>query len=297
MSLALAPIVELYRWGLQPAAPFSWFGIQISTIELAAAVRLCLILRQVRELIANAYKAHAAQATAGASEKEKAADAALGPKFEEKSLVRDLVATLIVVHGGDAIAPLLGVPPSFLVSGVYPITYALIQTGIEWIPSVPDLSLQLELPLSLLDALSRTLLLVHVIPGMVLSSPYPQIAGSPWALLVTSLFTANAGFFVLNLTNFLHPTPLSLTTPSELLPYGWTAVDLWCAPLVTGIYSLLTHAQPFWGTAHAAIFGWLSSGDEKLAPVDYETARAACTVVLMALFSARAVNNYGGMKR
>ena len=77
--------------------------------------------------------------------------------------------------------------PSFLVSGVYPITYGLIQTGIEWIPTVPDLSLQLELPLSFLDALSRTLLLVHVIPGMVLNSPYPQIAGSPWALLVTSL--------------------------------------------------------------------------------------------------------------
>ena len=103
MSLALAPIVELYRWGLQPVAPFSWFGIQIGAIEFAAAVRLCLILRQVRELIAKGYKAHAAQATARASEKEKVAAGALGPKFEEKSLVRDLVATLIVVHGGDAI--------------------------------------------------------------------------------------------------------------------------------------------------------------------------------------------------
>ena len=66
-------------------------------------------------------------------------------------------------------------------------TYGLIQTGIEWIPAVPELSLQLELPLSFLDALSRTLLLVHVIPGMVLSSPYPGVASSPWALLVTSL--------------------------------------------------------------------------------------------------------------
>ena len=103
MSLALAPIVELYRWGLQPAAPFSWFGIQISTIEVAAAVRLCLILRQAREFIAKGYKANAAQAAAGASEKEEAAAVALGPKFEEKSLVRDLAATLIVVHGGDAI--------------------------------------------------------------------------------------------------------------------------------------------------------------------------------------------------
>jgi hypothetical protein len=74
-----------------------------------------------------------------------------------------------------------------LVSGVYPITYVLIQTGIEWIPSVPDLSLQLELPFSFLDALSRTLLLVHAIPSMVLNSPHPQIASSPWALLITSL--------------------------------------------------------------------------------------------------------------
>ena len=103
MSLALAPIVELYRWGLQPVAPFSWFGIQIGAIDVAAAVRLCLVLRQVRELVAKTYKDHAAHATAGASEKEKAAAAALGPKFEEKSLVRDLAATLIVVHGGDAI--------------------------------------------------------------------------------------------------------------------------------------------------------------------------------------------------
>jgi len=102
MSLALAPIVELYRWGLQPVAPFSWFGIQISTIEVAAAVRLCLILRQVRELIAKACKAQAAQATA-ASENEKATATAPGPKFEEKSLVRDLAATLIVVHAGDTI--------------------------------------------------------------------------------------------------------------------------------------------------------------------------------------------------
>ena len=103
MSLVLAPIVELYRWGLQPVSPFSWFGIQLSAIEVAAAIRLCLILRQVRELVAKTYKVHTVQATADLSEKDKAAAAALGPKFEEKSLVRDLVATLIVVHGGDAI--------------------------------------------------------------------------------------------------------------------------------------------------------------------------------------------------
>lgn len=100
MSLALAPIVELYRWGLQPIAPFSWFGIQFSAIELAAAVRLCLVLRQVRELIAKAYN----DTQVDPSGEEKAT--ALGPKFEEKSLVRDLAATLIVVHGGDTIGAL-----------------------------------------------------------------------------------------------------------------------------------------------------------------------------------------------
>ena len=100
MSLVLAPIVELYRWGLQPVAPFSWFGIPLGAIDVAAAVRLCLVLRQVRELIAKTYK------TEGLSEKEKVAAPAPGFKFEEKSLVRDLVATLIVVHGGDAIGEL-----------------------------------------------------------------------------------------------------------------------------------------------------------------------------------------------
>lgn len=208
MSLALAPIIELYRWGLQPVAPFSWFGLQIHAIDVAAAVRLCLVLRQVREFIAKAYPARAAQGIVGASEKEKPVPAGSEPKIEEKSLARDLVATLIVVHGGDAIggfsregarsslgvklisvklAPFLGVPPSILVSGVYPVMYALLQAGIEWIPSVPEMSLQLELPFSFVDALSRTLLLVHAIPSMVLNSPYPQIADSPWALLVTSL--------------------------------------------------------------------------------------------------------------
>ena len=106
MSLGLAPIVELYRWGLQPVAPFSWFGIQFSVIDFAAAVRLCLVLRQVRELTARAYNPNATQAIAGLSEEEKTTAAALGPKFEEKSLVRDLAATLIVVHGGDAIGGL-----------------------------------------------------------------------------------------------------------------------------------------------------------------------------------------------
>lgn len=94
MSL-LAPIVEIFRYGLEPVAPFSWFGINVNTLDVAGAIRLCLIMRQVREEIARAYQAHAQSKLVG----EKSATG--GPRIESKSFVRDLAATLVVVHGGD----------------------------------------------------------------------------------------------------------------------------------------------------------------------------------------------------
>ena len=57
---------------------------------------------------------------------------------------------------------------------------------------------------------------------------------------------ANAGFFAVNLFSFLQPYALTLTTPPEMQPLGWSTTDLWCAPLITGLYATLTHAQPFW---------------------------------------------------
>ena len=98
-----------------------------------------------------------------------------------------------------------------------------------------------------------------------------------------------------NLFSFIQPYALTLTTPTEFLPHGWTTTDLWCAPLVTGLYAFLTHAQPFWADAHSVALGWLgsSSGVEKIAAVDEETARAACAVLLAGLFTTRAVKNFG----
>ena len=104
----------------------------------------------------------------------------------------------------------------------------------------------------------------------------------------------NGGFFITNLVSFLHPTPLSLTTPAELGPYGWTTTDLWSAPLVTGIYATLTHAQPFWADMHAVLAGVLGgAGVDKIAPLDPETARSACALVLAALFAQRTARKYG----
>ena len=95
--------------------------------------------------------------------------------------------------------------------------------------------------------------------------------------------------------SFLQPYALTLTTPAEMLPWGWTTTDLWAAPFITGLYALLTHAQPFWADAHAVTLGWLGSSAAEVAkvqPVDPEYARALCAVVLMSLFSKRTVQNF-----
>lgn len=111
----------------------------------------------------------------------------------------------------------------------------------------------------------------------------------------------------------LHPTGWSVATPAELQAYGWTTIDLWCAPVTTAIYALLTHAQPFWAELHALLLSWAvpyvpaeyhtglgisSDTDEKAKwvsqAIDPETARAACAIFLTILFVTRTVRNFGG---
>lgn len=113
-----------------------------------------------------------------------------------------------------------------------------------------------------------------------------------------SQITANGGFFFTGLFSLLDPTGIAVRTPNELLPYGWTTTDLWCAPLITGLFALLTHAQPFWADLHAVAAGFLgyASAADKVAPLDPDTARAICAVILATLFSTRAVRNFGGVK-
>src|SRR5258708_704794 len=110
--------------------------------------------------------------------------------------------------------------------------------------------------------------------------------------------------------SLLQPTPMATITPPELLPYGWTATDLWIAPLVTGLYATLTHAQPFFAHLHALLFSFFSPFG--LAPLSFQhatpgspdpegvviplgaaDARAVCVLVLSALFGLRAVRTFG----
>ncbi|KDQ33972.1 hypothetical protein PLEOSDRAFT_1091707 [Pleurotus ostreatus PC15] len=278
----LSPFVAVFNYTLQPIAPFSWFGLGISTLDVVAAFRLCLVLRQIRDLYKRQHVA-----VKGHNE------------VEDDSFVKKLATTLTVVYGGEAIAgPFLGLPPSFMVSGTVPALYAAIQALIEYLPEsfVPISSFENEIPLAIVDGFTRAMLLCTLIPPAVTANPSPVIASSPWALLLTSLITANTGFFVVNSVSFLHPTSLSLRTPPELQAYGWTTMDLWCAPTITGLYALLTHAQPFWAEVHTVLMQLLGgSVDSKQAePLDPETARALCAMVLSVMFTSRTVNNSFG---
>ncbi|KAF8839888.1 hypothetical protein BDN67DRAFT_969420 [Paxillus ammoniavirescens] len=281
--MSLQPFVSLYQYALQPVAPFSWFGLQINSLDLAGAFRLCYVLRQLRENLRNEHV------------KQRATDNKL-PALEERSFTRDALAILTVVYGGEAVAgPLLGIPPSFMVSGVYPILYIMMQALVNVIPNLPTMALNTELPLSFLDAHTRAMLLCSLIPPAILSSASPVVASSPWALLLSSFMITNGGFFLTNLVSFLHPTPLALTTPAELQPYGWTTTDLWSAPLVTGLYATLTHAQPFWAEVHAVLCTALGGRAEKIEALDAETARSACALLLAAIFAARTAKTFGGV--
>jgi hypothetical protein len=99
---------------------------------------------------------------------------------------------------------------------------------------------------------------------------------------------------------------MTVTTPPELLPYGWTATDLWVAPLVTALYATLTHAQPFFAYLHTLLFSLFSPlGLAQLSspaaipgawvvvvPLDANYARAVCALVLSALFGLRTLRAF-----
>lgn len=276
--MSLQPFISLYRYALEPIAPFSWFGVKVCSIELVAALRLCTVLRQIKE---DLYAKH--QRRAGDKQ-----------SVEERSFLRDACTSLTIKFGGEAIiGPLLGVPPSFVLSGVPPGVYIAAQAIVEYIPVIPPMSLTTELPLSIVDGFTRALLLCSLIPKPVITHASPVIASSPWTLLLSSLVIANGGFFITSMFSFLEPTPLTLTTPAAMKPYGWTATDLWCAPFITGLYALLTHAQPFWAELHSVISTILGNTGDKVGPMDPEAARALCALILAGMFTTRTAKNYG----
>lgn len=89
--MSLQPIVSLYQYALTPLAPFSWLGLNISSLDLLAAFRLCYALRHLRE---NLRDDHIKRRTTNNNL----------PPLEDRSFVRDALTVLTVVYGGEAIA-------------------------------------------------------------------------------------------------------------------------------------------------------------------------------------------------
>lgn len=356
MEVLLTPIVEFYRSLLQPVAPFTWFGLPLSTLDVAAALRLCIVMRQIREVNARQHVEQTFKAKRAIKGKDKAREAGLQDGLDDtvvpaavetRSFVRDAAATLVVVYGGEVMS---GSSCSILSVDYLSLIYALSTA-----PRHPAILHALGCRTRLLHAHSsprrapplrpgydppdRTahLPLRRALPCLSPLQPHssgrhnplfprrlhlsldppPHIFGTASLLPNPSRqptnaytqITANGGFLVVNALSFLSPTSLTLRTPPELQPYGWATADLWAAPGITALFALLTHAQPFWADLHLALASFLAPGSvapvfaadgvtvvgRAVQAVDAETARAACALVLAALFSGRAARNFGGM--
>jgi hypothetical protein len=77
--------VTLYDRALRPMSFFDAYGLQVSTLDFVAVVRLCVVLRQIRDI-------------------ERAQRISTSGKIEPSSFVRKAFTLLLVVYGGEALS-------------------------------------------------------------------------------------------------------------------------------------------------------------------------------------------------
>jgi hypothetical protein len=92
MSPFVASIITFYDYALQPLSPLAWLGAPLSLLDIAGALRLALILRQLRGLY---HQQHLAKMSTSGQVK-------FDP-LEKRSRVRDFATALVMVFGGEAV--------------------------------------------------------------------------------------------------------------------------------------------------------------------------------------------------
>lgn len=109
-EMLLSAIRATYDSALTPIAPFTWFGSNISTFDVAAALRLCVVLRQLREAGLRAHHAKVKKNNrigGGGDKNGDGGDLVLkdgsDTVVEERSYVKCIATTLVTVYGGEAI--------------------------------------------------------------------------------------------------------------------------------------------------------------------------------------------------
>jgi hypothetical protein len=231
MRYLLAPITIFYDFALQPIPALAWLGAPLSALDVAGALRLAVVLRQQRELYREQHIAKMAAANQGTKAGGKSSGkaqrvAAIDPP-EPRSRIRDFIATLVIAHGGEAIAgaldgfhslltrsnltflwsrscfhplvwscaaPWLGLRPSFFLFSAGPTLNLCAQALVDRLPVVPSPSLFTELSLTITHSLFRMILLCNVIPRMVAGHVSPDIAASSYTLLLTAVVSAKPPF-------------------------------------------------------------------------------------------------------
>jgi len=252
--------------------------IGIPPLDIVGALRLSIALRQIRSILAG---------TSGTK---------LRPNIDNE-LARNIWTNWTVVWGGETVlCALLAQTPSFLLSPTYPLLFLLGEVCVYFCPPPPAPSLATELPLSILDAFTRVGLLTALAFSPITTHPVREVAQSPLALVLASTLLANGGFFLVTSASMLSSQGWKPATPNELKPWGWTAVDLWSAGLVTSIFAIMTRAQPWWSRVHNALLRLhtpLASDSPRSDDPSVDEARSICLVLLMVLFASRALYNHG----
>ena len=97
MSLLVAAVTGGYRLTLEPIPPFTWFGLGLSTLDVVGGLRLCIVLRQLREMsLRHHLESNNSRNAGDGSGKD-------GAEVEPMSYVKHIAITLVVVFGGEAI--------------------------------------------------------------------------------------------------------------------------------------------------------------------------------------------------
>ncbi|KAG8993007.1 hypothetical protein FRB94_011152 [Tulasnella sp. JGI-2019a] len=317
MSLPIEQVVALYSLLLTPIPQLSAIGLSVSTLDVLGCLRLALAVKQIKHSLR--LKAAKKAVVNGGPEA-----VAMSEKLERSNVGAEInLATIwsmfVIVYGGELlISSFVSEPPSFFTSATGPIMFTLshvvIEQGFKFLPSLLPIqpNLKWELPFAILDALARSALLCSYTPPYILGHRLATIRENPQALLLCGMLNANAGFFLVNTFSMLSPNGWSVQTPPELEPWGWTSLDILVAPIMTALFATLTHSQSVWRDAHIQATSYMGYGplkgnftttNEKYsgagttdsAPFDDESARAICAMILMGLFSGRALKNFGGM--
>lgn len=98
-----APIIAFYDLTLQPITALAWVGAPISALDIAGALRLALILRQMREHFRKEHLAKTSLASGRVKNEQLDKVSVQVVPSEQRSCVRNLAASLLMVFGGEAI--------------------------------------------------------------------------------------------------------------------------------------------------------------------------------------------------